>query len=81
MSITLERFIKELDKLKHDTDSGTVKAQDYDARLARIISELNERGLDADRTAATAALANALHRGVITPTVEAHLQRRLGLTT
>lgn len=79
MSITLERFMKELDKLKLDTDAGLVKPQDYDAKLARIISEMKERGLDADRVAATAALAGALHRGVITPTVEAHLQRRLGL--
>lgn len=79
MTITLERFIKKLDQLKLDTDSGVVKMQDYDARLARILSELKERGLDADRVRATAALANALHRGVIMAPVEAHLQRRLGL--
>jgi cobalamin biosynthesis protein CbiG len=79
MTITLERFMKELDQLKHDTDTGVVKMQDYDAKLARIIRELRERGLDADRVAATAALADALHRGVITAPVEAHLQRRLGL--
>ena len=79
MTITLERFMKELDQLKHDTDTGVVKMQDYDAKLARIIRELRERGLDADRVAATAALADALQRGVITAPVEAHLQRRLGL--
>ena len=79
MAITLERFMKALDQLKHDTDRGAVKMQDYDARLARIIRELRERGLDADRADATAALASALQRGVITPPVEAHLQRRLGL--
>lgn len=79
MAITLERFMHELDQLKQDTDSGVVKMQDYDARLARIIGELKDRGLDADRTAATVALANALHRGVISPPVEAHLKRRLGL--
>jgi cobalamin biosynthesis protein CbiG len=79
MAITLERFMKALDQLKHDTDIGVVKMQDYDARLARIIRELRDRGLDADRADATAALASALHRGVITRPVEAHLQRRLGL--
>jgi hypothetical protein len=77
--ITLQRFLKELDKLKHDTDAGTLKEQNYDGRLARIIRELRERGLDADRASATAALADALKRGVITAPVEAHLQNRLGL--
>lgn len=77
--VTLQRFIRELDKLKREADAGRLKAQDYDGRLARIISELRELGLDADRATATAALADALGRGVITPSVEAHLQRRLGL--
>ena len=77
--VTLQRFVEELDKLKQEADAGTLKLQDYDGRLARIIRELRERGLDADRAAATAALADALKRGVITALVEAHLQSRLGL--
>ena len=77
--ITLQRFVEELDKLKRETDAGNLKSQDYDGRLARIIRELRERGLDADRAAATAALVDALKRGVITAPVEAHLQHRLGL--
>lgn len=77
--ITLRRFVQELDKLKDATDAGRLKANDYDVRLARIIRELRERGLDADRAAATAALADAFHRGIITGPVEAHLQHRLGL--
>jgi hypothetical protein len=77
--ITVRRFVQELDKLKGETDAGRFKASDYDVRLARIIRELQERGLDADRASATAALADALHRGIITGPVEAHLQRRLGL--
>ncbi len=77
--VTLQRFVLELDKLKQATDAGRLKAHDYDGRLARIIRELRERGLDADRAAATAALADALQRGVITAPVEMHLQNRLGL--
>jgi len=77
--VTLQRFIQELDKLKQETDGGRLQSHDYDTRLARIIRELRERGLDADRAAATAALADALLRGVITSPVEAHLQTRLGL--
>jgi len=36
-------------------------------------------GSDAGRAATTAALADAVTRGIITPPVQAHLQRRLGL--
>lgn len=77
--ITIQRFVKELDKLKQETDAGTLGADDYDGRLARIIGELRERGLGADRAVAMAALADAVTRGVITSSVEAHIQHRLGL--
>jgi hypothetical protein len=77
--ITLQRFVQELDKRKDETDAGRLKGDHYDVRLARIIRELRERGLDADRAAATAALADALHQGIITGPVEVHVQHRLGL--
>ena len=77
--ITLQRFLTELDKLKQDTDAGTLRPEDYDGRLARVIRELRERGLDSDRAAATAALADAVTRGVISAPVEAHIRNRLGL--
>jgi len=77
--VTLKRFVEELDKLKLETDAGRLRSHDYDSRLARIIRELRERGLDADRAAATGALADAILRGVITAPVEAHLHARLGL--
>jgi hypothetical protein len=77
--ITLERFLQELDKLKHETDPGRHDASHYDVRLARILRELRERRLDADRVAATAALAEALRTGIITARVAAHLHTRLGL--
>jgi hypothetical protein len=77
--ITIQRLVKELEKLKRDTDAGTLQPEDYDGRLARVIRELRERGLEADRAAATAALADAVTRGVISTPVEAHLRTRLGL--
>ncbi len=77
--ITLQRFVEELDKMKQEADAGTLKLQDYDGRLARMLRELRERGFDPDRAAATAALADALQRGVITAPVREHLQNRLGL--
>jgi hypothetical protein len=76
--VTLARFVKELEKLKQESDGG-LKPDEYDTRLARVIQELRDRGLDADRAATTAALADAVKRGVITPAVQVHLQRRLGL--
>ena len=78
--ITIQRFVKELDKLKHEVDAGTLEPENYDGRLARIIRELRERGLDSDRAAATAALADAVARGVLTSPMKDHIQSRLGLT-
>lgn len=77
--VTVERFVKELEKMKEQVDAGTLKSRDYDERLARVIRELREQGLDADRAAITAALADAAKRGIITPEVQEHLRHRLGL--
>lgn len=77
--ITIGRFVAELEKVKQEVDAGTLQPQNYDSRLARIIQELRERGLDADRAAATLALADAVARGVISHPVHSHIQNRLGL--
>lgn len=77
--VSLERFVKELENLKQEMDAGRLKSGDYDQRLARAIRELREQKLDADRAAVGRALADALQRGVITPAVQAHIEKRLGL--
>jgi len=77
--ITLDRFVKQLEKLGQEMDAGRLKTSEYDQRLARAIQELRELKLDADRPAVAAALAQALERGVITPSVKAHIEKRLGL--
>lgn len=79
MSVSIERFVQELEKLKVEMDAGRLKHGDYDQRLARVIQETRAGGLDADRAGITAAIADALTRGVITPGVKAHLEKRLGL--
>ncbi len=79
-AVSVERLVQELEKLKQQMDAGALKAGDYDQRLARVIRELRERKLDADRPAIAAALADALQRGVITPAVKTHIEKRLGLT-
>jgi hypothetical protein len=78
--ITVERFVQELEKLKEEMDAERLKHGEYDQRLARIIQELRERKLDADRAKITGAIEDALRRGVITPSVKDHLIKRLGLS-
>lgn len=80
MPITIERLVQELEKLKGEMDAGNLRSGEYDTRLARVIQELRDQGIDADRAKITAAVADALSRGVITPGVKAHLEKRLGLT-
>ena len=79
MSVSIERFVQELEKLRAEMDAGHLKHGDYDQRLARIIQETRAAGLDSDRAGITAAIADALSRGVITPAVKSHLEKRLGL--
>ena len=75
--LTLERFVQELEKLKADMDAGRMRPGEYDTRLARVITEANERGLDADKKKLEATLDDALRRGVLTPTGKSHLLARL----
>jgi hypothetical protein len=77
--IDIGRFVKELEKLKGEMDAGKLKHSEYDQRLARVIQELRDRKLDTDRPRLTATLEDLLKRGVITPSVREHLQKRLGL--
>ncbi len=78
-AISVERFIQELETLKQEMDAGTLKHGDYDQRLARMIQELRDRKLDADRPKIGGAIEDALTRGIITPAVKEHLEKRLGL--
>src|SRR5205823_14589131 len=77
--ITLQRLITQLDKLKPEADAARLKTHDYARWLTRMIRRLRERSLDADRAAATVALAEALKRGAIPAPMEAHAHKRPGL--
>ena len=77
--ISIERFVEQLEKLKTEMVSGNLQHSEYDQRLARVIQELRERGLDADRPKITATLEDVLAKGTITPSVKEHLENRLGL--
>lgn len=77
--ITIERFVEELESLKKEMIAGNLEHSEYDQRLARVITELRERGLDADRPKITATLDDVLAKGIITPSVKEHLEKKLGL--
>jgi hypothetical protein len=77
--VPIARIVEELEKLKIEMDAGNLKHSEYDQRLARILQELRERGVDGDRAKVTAALDDLTRRAVITPGVRDHLEKRLGL--
>ena len=68
-----------LEKLNEEMRSGKLGHGEYDQRLAAVIGELRDRGIDADRPAINAAIDDALQRGIITGGVKDHLIKRLGL--
>lgn len=78
--ISVQHLTTKLEELKLEMDAGTLRHGEYDQRLARIITELRERKLEADRDEIVAAIENLLSRGVITPSVKTHMETRLGLT-
>ena len=79
-AISLDRLVKELEKLKEEMDAGRLRHGEYDQRLARVIQELRELGLDADRSQMHATLEDLLRRGIITTSVKQHLEKRLGVS-
>lgn len=78
--VAVARLIAELEKLKKEMDAGTLRHGEYDQRLARVIGELRDQGVTADRAQITAAIDDAAKRGTITPSVKSHLEKKLGLS-
>jgi hypothetical protein len=77
--VTIERLRQELKNLKTEMDANRLGTTEYDQRLARIIQELRENSLDTDRSHLNALLDELGRDGTITPSVRAHLDKRLGL--
>ncbi|MFQ6045034.1 MAG: hypothetical protein ACE5PT_01575 [Gemmatimonadales bacterium] len=78
-AITLDHITRKLEELKQEMDAGNLQHGEYDQRLARLINELRDRKIDADRAEITSALDDLQGRGVITASVNEHLKTRLGL--
>jgi hypothetical protein len=77
--ISVDRLVQELEKLHGEMTAGKYEHGEYDQRLARVIGELRDRGLDAERPQIGAKLEELLERGIITPAVKNHIELRLGL--
>jgi hypothetical protein len=77
--VTIERLVQELEILKNEMAVGALRHGEYDQRLARMIGELRDRKIDADREQIVATLDTLLGRGVITPGVKNHIVKRLGI--
>jgi hypothetical protein len=65
--ITINRLKQELERLKADMDAGRLKHSEYDQQLSRVIQELRDSKLDANRAEITALLNDVSTRGIITP--------------
>lgn len=79
-AISVDHFVKKMEQLKQEMEMGKLKHGEYDQRLSRLIQELRERRLEADRPQIGAAIDDLLSRGVITDSVKTHLEKRLGLS-
>lgn len=77
--ISLDHLERKLVELHEEMRAGTLDHGEYDQRLARMITELRDRKMDADRSAIGAKLVDLMARGVITASVREHLESRLGL--
>jgi hypothetical protein len=77
--VTIDRLRQELQHLKTEMDANRLATTEYDQRLARIIQELRENSLDSDRQHLNTMLDELTRDGTLTPSVRAHLDKRLGL--
>jgi hypothetical protein len=73
------RVAEELRKLSSQRQSGELKADEYEHRFSRMISELRDRRIDGSRAEIMAALSPLLEQGVVNAEDWRRLTRQLGL--
>ena len=78
--VALDQFVHQMEALKREMDAGRLRHGEYDQRLARVLGEMRDKKLDADRASVVTVLDDLLTRGVITPSVKAHIEKRLGVS-
>lgn len=77
--VTPARVAEELRRLSTQRASGDLKADEYEHRFSRMISELRDRRIDGSRAEILATLTPLLQDGVVTAEDWRRLTRQLGL--
>ncbi len=77
--ITPARIAEELRKLSSQRKSGELKADEYEHRFSRMISELRDRRIDGNRADILATLTPLLTDGVVSAEDWRRLTMQLGL--
>ena len=77
--VTPARVADELRKLSSARANDTIKADEYEHRFARMITELRDRRIDGTRAEILATLTPLLQEGVVSAEDWRRLTRQLGL--
>lgn len=73
------RVAEELRKLSAQRQNGTLKADEYEHRFSRMVSELRDRRIDGSRAEILATLTPLLEQGVVSAEDWRRLMLQLGL--
>lgn len=73
------RVAEELRKLSTQRQDGTLKADEYEHRFSRMVSELRDRRIDGSRAEILATLTPLLEQGVVSAEDWRRLMLQLGL--
>ena len=77
--VTPKRVADELRKLSTQRKDGTLEADEYEHRFARMIGELRDRRIDGTRAEILATLTPLKDEGVVSLTDWHRLTKQLGL--
>ena len=77
--VTPARVAEELRKLSSQRKDGTLAADEYEHRFARMIGELRDRRIDGSRADILATLTPLMKEGIVSAADWLRLTRQLGL--
>jgi hypothetical protein len=77
--ISPARVAEELRKLSSQRKDGTLDANEYEHRFARMIGELRDRRIDGSRADIMATLTPLMNEGIVSASDWQRLTRQLGL--
>jgi hypothetical protein len=73
------RLAEELRRLSSQRKDGTLAADEYEHRFARMIGELRDRRIDGSRAEILATLTPLKNEGIVSPADWQRLTKQLGL--